>query len=99
MTIEIANSAMPQTLEGEPLDNTNLHDWLSLPISHFLDKNPQKTREALIREACEVVAELVASCGHDWHGVRPYGQLAMEALNEAIPEKFKAHERVRRQRN
>jgi hypothetical protein len=97
--IEIASGAMPTTLEGEPLDNTNLHDWLSLPISHFIDKNPSKSRQELIEEACEVVAELVASCGHDWPTVRPYGQLAMDALNQAIPEKFKAHDRARRNRN
>lgn len=99
MTIEIANSAIPRTLEGEPLDNTSLHDWLALPVQHFIEKNPGKTREALIREACEVVAELVASCGHTWSAVRPYGQLAMESLNDAIPEKFKAHDRARRNRN
>ena len=97
--IEIAGGAMPHTLEGEPLNPANLHDWLSLPVQHFIDRNPNKSREELIREACEVVAELVNSCGHDWATVRPYGQLAMDSLNEAIPEKFKAHDRARRQRN
>jgi hypothetical protein len=97
--IEIAAGTAPTTLEGEPLDHNSLHDWLALPVQHFIERHPDKTREQLIREACEVVAELVASCGHNWAGIRPYGQLAMDALHEAIPEKFKAHERVRRQRN
>ena len=99
MTIELASGQMPASLDGEPLNPANLHDWLSLPVQHFIDKNPNKSREELIREACEVVAELVNSCGHDWSTVRPYAQLAMEALNGAIPEKFKAHDRARRNRN
>lgn len=98
MTIEIA-SGMPQTLDGEALNPNSLHSWLALPVQHFMDKHPEKTREELIREACEMVAELVASCGHEWSGVRPYGQLAMDALNEAIPAKFQAHQRARRNRN
>src|SRR5579872_7411976 len=57
--IEIAASAGPTTLEGEPLDHNSLHDWLALPVQHFIDKHPDKKREELIREACEVVAELV----------------------------------------
>lgn len=97
--IEIASGPQPATLEGEALNPANLHDWLSLPVQHFIDKNPDKSREDLIREACEVVAELVNSCGHDWAGVRPYGQLAMDALNEAIRAKFIAHDRARRNRN
>lgn len=99
MAIEIASGPLPTTLEGESLDPTNFHDWMAMPIQHYIDKNPNKSREELIREACEVVAELVASCGHDWAGVRPYAQLAMDALHETIPEKFKAHDRVRRNRN
>lgn len=98
MTIEIA-SAMPATLEGEPLNPQNLHDWLSLPIQHFFDKHPDKPRDEIINEACEVVAELVNSCGHDWHSVRPWAEFAMQSLSEAIKQKFAAHDRARRNRN
>lgn len=98
--IEIATtSAAPVTLEGEPLDPTNLHDWMSLPLQHFFDKHPDKPREEIISEACEMVAELVNACGHDWNSVRPWGDLAMQSLHEAIKQKFAAHERVRRNRN
>lgn len=97
--IEIASGLQPATLEGEQLDPGNLHDWLSLPIQHFFDKHPDKPRDAIIQEACEVVAELVNACGHDWKTVRPWGQFAMDSLNQSIRQKFEAHDRIRRQRN
>lgn len=99
MTIEIATTSTPASLNGEPLNPANLHDWMSLPLQHFLDKNPGKPPEEIINEACEVVAELVNSCGNTWAGVRPWGQFAMDSLNQAIRDKFAAHERARRNRN
>jgi len=97
--IEIASGPLPTTLDGQALDHNCLHCQLALPVQHFMDRHPDKSREDLIRELCETVAELVASCGHDWPTVRPYGQLAMDSLNEAIREKFVAHDRARRNRN
>ena len=99
MPIEIAATTTPTTLEGEPLNPNCAHCWLSLPLQHFMDKHPDKPRDELIGEMCEVVAELVASCGHDWSGVRPWGEFALQSLNEAIKSKFVAHDRARRQRN
>lgn len=64
-----------------------------------MDRHPDKARDELIGEVCEVVAELVASCGHDWTTVRPWAEFAMHALNESIREKFAAHDRARRNRN
>jgi len=97
--IEIANGSIPTTIDGEPLDHNCLHCQLSLPVQHFMDKHPDKPRDELISEVCEVVAELVSSCGHDWKSVRPWGQFAMDSLNQAIRQKFEAHDRIRRQRN
>lgn len=99
MAIEIAPGPLPTTMDGEPLDHNCLHCQLSLPVQHFMDRHPEKPRDELINEACEMVAELVASCGHDWSSVRPWGQLAMDSLGEAIKSKFAAHERARRNRN
>lgn len=99
MDIEIALGPMPATLDGEQLDHNCLHCHLSLPVQHFMDRHPEKAREDLIREACEMVAELVVSCGHDWNGVKPYSRLAMDALDAEIKRKFTAHERARRTRS
>lgn len=99
MNIEIASTAQPGTLEGEPLNPNSLHDWLALPIQHFIDKHPDKPRDELITEACEVVAELVNSCGHDWPRVSRWGQFAVDSLTQSIKDKFAAHDRVRRNRN
>ena len=97
--IEIASGLQPATLEGEPLNPNCTHCWMSLPLQHFMDKHPDKPRDEIISEVCEVVAELVSSCGHDWKSVRPWGQFAMDSLNQAIRQKFEAHDRIRRQRN
>ncbi len=99
MTIEIATTTGPASLDGEPLNPHSLHDWLALPVQHFIDKHRDKPADELINEACEMVAELVNSCGNTWASVRPWGQFAMDSLNQAIKDKFAAHERARRQRN
>jgi len=99
MAIEIARGPLPATLDGEGLDHNCLHCQLSLPVQHFIERHPDKPREDLIREACELVAELVASCGHNWSGVRPYAQLAKDVLQGEIKSKFDAHERARRERH
>ena len=99
MALEIAPGPLPVTLDGDPLDHECLHCQLALPVQHFMDRHPDKKREDLIREACELVAELVSGCGHDWNGVRPYAQLARDSLSDQIKNKFAAHERARRNRN
>ena len=98
--IEIASGgSAPTTLEGEPLNPKSIHDWMALPLQHFLDKHPDKPREEVINEMCEIVAELVNSCGHNWSMVEPWGRFAVDSLSQAIRDKFAAHERARRNRN
>lgn len=94
--VDVMTGPLPTTLEGEPLDHNCLHCQLALPVQHFIERHPDKSREDLIREACEVVAELVASCGPEWSAVESYGQLAVDALKMLVREKHKAHDRYRR---
>lgn len=94
--IEVANSALPTTLDGAPLDHNCLHCQLALPIQHFMDKHPDKSREQLVRELTETLAELLASCSESWHGVESFGRQAVDYLDRVTRTKFAAHERYRR---
>jgi hypothetical protein len=98
MTLEIMKGALPGTLEGTPLDHNSLHDQLALPIQHFIEKHPNKSKQDLVAEVCEVVAELVCSSGFDWPTVRHMGDFALQTLSQEIPRKFHIHDRIRRQR-
>lgn len=92
--IEIAAGA-PRTVDGTALDHNCLHCQLSLPIQHFIERHPEKLREQLIIEVCEVVAELVGSSTPDWADARRLAKFATEQLNDQVYRKFKAFERLR----
>jgi hypothetical protein len=93
--IEIVNTAMPQTIDGEKLDHNCLHCVLALPVQHFIDRHPDRTREQLITEVCEVVAELIGSSTPHWGEARSLRQFAVEQINKQVYRKFEAFERLR----
>jgi hypothetical protein len=68
---------------------------LALPIQHFIDKHPDKSREQLITEMCEVVAELVGSSTPSWADARKLAKFATDQLNDQVYLKFLAFERLR----
>jgi hypothetical protein len=93
--IEVSNTTPPKTLEGEPLDADCLHCQLALPVQHFMDKHPLKSREDLVREACEMLAELIASCGA-WSVVVTYQDTVMDYLPQIIRAKWEWFEQYQR---
>jgi hypothetical protein len=94
--IEIAAAgAAPRTVDGTALDHNCLHCQLSLPIQHFIERHPEKTRDQLIREVCEVIAELVGSSTPNWNDARKLAKFATEQVNDQVYAKFKAFERLR----
>lgn len=93
--IEIVGSAAPRTVDGAALDHNSLHDHLALPVQHFIDRHPEKSREQLITEVCEVVAELVGSSTPSWVDARKLMRFAIDQLNDQCYLKFRAFERLR----
>lgn len=93
--IEVVGTAAPRTVDGFALDHNSLHDHLALPIQHFIDKHPEKSREQLITEVCEVVAELVGSSTPSWPDARKLAKFATDQLNDQVYLKFRAFERLR----
>jgi hypothetical protein len=93
--LEIATNAPPRTVDGTALDHDCLHCQLALPIQHFIGRHPNKSREQLIIEVCEVVAELVASSTPVWYDARNMANFAVQQLNDQVYRKFQAFERLR----
>ncbi len=95
--IEVAVNGPPKTVGGEALDPNSLHDWLALPIQHFIDGHPHKSRDELIGELCEVLAELIGSSTPSWVDARKLTRRAIDQMQEQVQRKFKAFERLRAQ--
>jgi len=96
--IEIpGNGAPPRAVDGSQLDPSNLHDWLALPIQHFMDKHPEQTREEILDNMAEVLAELIGSSTPSWLDARRLLKRTVDCLTEQTQRKFKAFERLRHQ--
>jgi hypothetical protein len=93
--LERATGTAPQSIDGEPLNPNSLHDWLCLPIQHFMDRHPEKTREQLVREVCEIVAELIGSSTPHLVDARRLGRMAADELRAQVDRKFRSFERLR----
>jgi hypothetical protein len=94
-TIEITDTPLPTSLEGEPLDHNCLHCQLALPVQHFMTKHPEKSREDVVKEATEMVAELIASCG-EWNVVTTYRDAALDYLPALVRGKWESYQRLQR---
>lgn len=77
-------------------DHNCLHCQLALPIQHFIDKHPDVTREELIRQAAEMIAELIGSATPEWTDARRLLRYAVQELHDQVPRKFSAFEEMRR---
>lgn len=98
--LEIATDAsLPRTVDGTALDHNCLHCQLALPIQHFIDRHPEKLREQLIIEMCEVVAELIGSSTPNWIDAKRLVRFANEQVHDQAHRKFQAFERLRAQAN
>ena len=89
--LEASNTKPPRSIDGEPLNPNCLHCYLALPVQHFMDKHPEKSREEVIKEACEMLAELVASCGA-WDVVTTYRESVMDYLPQIIRAKWESYQ-------
>lgn len=89
-------NALPTTLDGVPLDHNCLHCQLALPIQHFMDRHPEKSKEQIVKELAETLAEVLASCGDNWGAVESYGRAVILHLDAMTRVKFRAHVANRR---
>jgi hypothetical protein len=89
--IQVSNTEPPKSIDGEPLDPNCMHCHLALPVQHFMDKHPEKSREDIVKEACEMLAELVASCG-GWDVVLTYQESVMDYLPQIIRSKWESYQ-------
>ncbi len=87
---------LPTTLDGTPLDHNCLHCQLALPIQHFIDRHPEKSKEQIVKELSETLAEVLAVCGDSWASVQSYGRTVVNELDRTTRMKFAAHEKHRR---
>lgn len=87
---------LPTTLNGEPLDHNCLHCQLALPIKHFMARHPDKSKELIVKEMVETLAELLAVTGDSWSAVESYGRQAVYDLEHQTRVKYRAHLEHRR---
>ena len=88
-------SALPQTVDGSRLDHQCLHCQLALPVQHFMDRHPEKSREEIVKEMAETLAELVASASPEWRATENYAQIALRAFADHVRTKFSAYIKLR----
>lgn len=89
-------NALPTALDGTPLDHNCLHCQLALPIQHFMDRHPDKSKEQIVKELTETLAEVLAVCGDSWPAVRSYGRTVVDEIEAITRKKFQAHLEHRR---
>lgn len=93
--LQVSNTQPPKSIDGEPLDPNCLHCQLALPVQHFMDRHPEKSREDVVKEACEMLAELIASCG-SWDVVVTYLDSAEEYLPQIVRAKWESFQEYQR---
>ena len=86
---EVAPGQAPKSVDGQALDRNSLHDWLALPVQHFMDQHPNKTRQELINEVAEVMAELIGSSTTNWRDALRMTDRAKRHLEDQVGRKWR----------
>lgn len=93
--LRVEPGKLPQAVDGQALDSNSLHDWLALPVQHFIDRHPEKSRQQLINEVTEVVAELIGSSTSEWRDALRMTDRAKRHLEEQVGRKWRTFVQLR----